>query len=227
MTKGTVTPGQGKFEAHKASIAKLLAQLGLLEDRSGLRAYPSDLPSRARRMGYVDMWKYCLDEKLYDFRLIDHSLIQLSINPPSFSFLEAPYSVMTFEEFAVSIVGGDWEIVEEELREEYEFYLSSSVDIKPTTPVRYDYSEDAYREGVHPAAHLHFGIENQVRVCTRRQMSCVSFVLFIVRQFYPRQWEALLVSDAWKDIFREVREHAIPVADKYFTGNDLSELHLF
>jgi len=225
--KPATSIGKGKFEASKSDIEKLLTELGLLEDRTYLQSYPLYMPATVRSMKYGVMWRHCIDHKLYDFRLVDHSLIQLTADPDaSYSFLEAPLAAMTFEEFAHSTFGVDWRELEHDLREAYEEYLSSSVDDKPATPVRYDYSEPTYREGVHPAGHLHFGLDNQIRICTRRSMSPISFVLFVIRQFYPRQWELLLTKPAWKHLYREIRDSAVEVAPAFFKGNDLHELHL-
>jgi hypothetical protein len=72
--------------------------------------------------------------------------------------------------------------LEPELRKDYELYLGSDLAERSVTPLRYDYEPERYRCGVHPAAHVHFGLANEIRLCSKRIMNPVSFTLFVIRR---------------------------------------------
>ena len=72
----------------------------------------------------------------------------------------------------------------DEFRADYEQYVTSVESKRIVTPIRYDYSAAAYREGVHPASHVHFGFANEIRVGTRRVMNPVAFILPHVPQIW-------------------------------------------
>lgn len=218
---------KGKFEAAKNGLESVLDQLDLLEERHSSPHYPHDMPSIVRPLPYKDMWQLSKMNMWYDYRLTDQSLLQFKREPTlSYVFLESPLIALTFEEFAFREYGQDWDVFAHEIRDEYELYLSSSIEERPATPVRYDYDTSLYREGVHPAGHLHIGIGNQIRLCSPRIMNPTSFCLFIVRQFYPSHWEKLLRIKEREHIFREVRDNLDAVPDKFFKGLDRNELIL-
>lgn len=220
--------GRGKFAAATAAAEALLEQADLLEARNQMPRYPSDMPSTLRRLQYREAWARCAREGWYDFLLIDQSLFQFRLDGDyrSFGFLECPLTLLSFEDFAFDKLGSDWEVMESELREEYETYLSADLAEKSVTPVRYDYEPKLYRPGVHPAGHIHFGIGNQIRVCVTKLMNPMSFCLFIIRHFYPAKWEALISGDDGKLACREVRDNLTDVPKKYFGHLDHLELQL-
>jgi hypothetical protein len=58
------------------------------------------------------------------------------------------------------------------------------------TPIRYDFdsNEAMYTEGIHPHSHVHFGLNNEIRVGTTRVWTPLTFVLFIIRQCFRNEW---------------------------------------
>jgi hypothetical protein len=223
-----VTVTAAKFAASVNQAFGLLTKLGVMGSRSFDARYPAGMPASLRALSYRAAWEKCAELGWYDFRLVDASLLQFhrEENHLSYSFLEAPLTALAFEDFAAESVGEEWSVLEEELRSDYELYLSSDLAERSVTPVRYDYEPDLYRSGLHPAGHFHFGVNNHIRVCAAKILTPLSFVLFILRQFYPQKWEILLADEKSKRLFREVRSSLDAVSVVFFRESDFHELHL-
>jgi hypothetical protein len=222
--------GEGKFRASITQALGVLDDAGLLEARARKPTYPSDMATILRSKSYGEMWQACLDDEWYDCRLSDSSLVQFRRwdQKLSYSYLEAPYEAMIFEEYASERIDENWRMLpasvrqsfELDLRAGYELYLQSELIERPTTPLRYDYEPALYRAGVHPAGHIHFGLNNEIRVCTRRIFTPLSFTLFFVRQYYPKNWESVLQTRKDESIFREVREKLAIVPGEFMQTLD-------
>jgi hypothetical protein len=228
--------GEGKFRASVAQAAGLLDHAGILESRAPAPTYPNDMAAVLRSKPYGEMWQTCLDGEWYDCRLLDSSLLQFRRwdQRLSYNYLEVPYEVMTFDEYASERIDENWHMLpssvrqslEPDLRAGYELYLQSDLVERLITPLRYDYEPELYRVGVHPAGHIHFGLNNEIRVCTRRIFSPLSFTLFVMRQYYPKNWERLLETRKDDPIFREVREKLATVPLEYMQPLDHYEHQL-
>ncbi len=218
---------KGKFEAARNEAEGIFDKLGLLENRNPFPLYPPDMPSLVRRLPYREMWERSLQSGWFDLRLTDQSIIQFKLKPnPSYSYLDTPLVALSFEEFALQQYGEDWPVVAYEIREEYDQYLLSSARERPVTPIRYDYDVELYDEGRHPAGHIHFGLDTNIRVCVTKIMNPISFSLFIIRQCYPLAWQQLTGDAAHVTLFREVRETLEDVPPKFLKGKDHHELQL-
>lgn len=221
-----MTLGRGKFASAIADAEKVLVRAGVLDVRNPLPNYPAGMPAVLRKLRYREAWEQCMQEGWYDLRLLDQSIFQFKMEQEylSFGYLECPHVVLAFEDFAFDRVGQGWEVIEGELRDEYEFYLNADLAERSVTPVRYDFEPKLYRSGVHPAGHLHFGISNEIRVSVAKVMNPMSFSLFVLRQFFPSKWEMLISEADAQTICREVRSNLEDVPDEYL--NDLDHLEL-
>jgi hypothetical protein len=105
-------------------------------------------------------------------------------------------------------------------------YLASSSSEAMVTPIRYDYSAAHYRPGLHPASHIHFGFENEMRVGTRNILNPVSFTLFVVRQRYPQAWIKFCSDSRNIFLFNQVRVDLDSVDSSYWSAEDEREMAL-
>jgi hypothetical protein len=230
---------RGRFNSQLATVETILKSLAVLEDRTmapnkGLGA------AHFRGMTYRQVYEECVKEFAYDFRLVDQSLLLFIANGRnandgslSFSYYECPVEVMTYRDFVAMQLGVSADDAEDELsdwgdefRADYEQYVTSVESKRIVTPIRYDYSALAYREGVHPASHVHFGFANEIRVGTRRIMNPVAFVLFVLRQRYPRVWERVFTVRSGRTWCRNVRDNASEVDAAFWNDRDHLELAL-
>lgn len=223
------------------TIEKLLKKLSLFAERS---AFPRTSPGASELRGkpYREAYEMVFRENAYDFRLSDQSLFQFNISGTDihngsirYCYYEAPIIVMSYEQFVAFELGlkpdesryknmiQEWG---DESRTEYEDYVRSSDLKSAVTPLRYDCKANDYRPGIHPASHMHFGVENDIRVGTRRIMTPIAFVLFVIRQRYPDAWSDILKWNNPHQLCRNFRDQLKMVDEKYWCKTDEQELYL-
>jgi hypothetical protein len=233
--------GEGRFQAQLATVEEILRTVDLCDERppwpnKGLGA------AHFKGMTYRQVYEECIREYAFDFRLIDQSLllfVKSGVDEHDgmlgFSYYDCPLPVVPYREFVgeqngVSPFDPDFENVVatwgDDLRYDYEQYVMSADTKRTVTPIRYDYKAADYREGIHPASHLHFGFANQIRVGTRRIMNPISFALFVVRQCYPQAWAHLLNLDNGPLWCRNVRDEIDAIHADYWKGRDELEVSL-
>ena len=233
--------GDGLFRTQLNEIETILEQVGILEERQqspnkGLGA------ARFRGMSYREVYEESVREFAYDFRLSDQSLLLFiksgnnqhdgSLN---YCYLECPVKVWEYREFVGNEIGlsimdenFDSEVDSwgDEMRANYEQYVSSMNSKSSVTPLRYDYKATDYRPGVHPASHVHFGHDNDIRVGTKRIMMPLSFAFFVLRQHYPRKWEQVRQINDMVRYVRNVRDNLVTVTTPYWNAQDDQEIFL-
>lgn len=180
---------------------------------------------KLRELEYINQWKLAFNSNWFHIKFEDHSLITFQNNPsPSFQYLECPLDVPTLGEYITNTGRTPKDKHSSIFQEEFEMVFDTAELRSNTTPMRYDYDEKSYRAGVHPVAHLHIGINNQIRIGLDREMNPISFLLFVIRQRYPANWENILKSSFEKNLLSLVRNSLPVVAQKYKAPFDTNEL---
>ena len=186
--------GAGPFGADVARAGRLL-------DSLNLSAYQNPRPANdvatIRRIRtaktYLEEYQAYISLQAFDVMLNDGSLIFFRRAPGdstllSYGFLECPYEALTYPEFVAEYFGSEAN-GSLDVWDDYEEYRTQ-VDLRPhITPLRYDWSPDLYREGAHPAAHLHVGFRTEVRLAVEGLLGPSQFLLIVLRHFYLSQWE--------------------------------------
>lgn len=221
---------RGSFRSQLDTSWFILRTLKLDDHRNYNPNYPKNPANQFKNLSYIDIWKECIKNQYYDMQLNDNSIIQFiifSFNPMilSYSFYECPYKCLSFEDFSKQHYA---DLMEEKvgLRQIYEDYLIAC-DLKEfITPLRYDFYPENYQEGIHPASHIHFGHLSEIRIATKKILKPVSFLLIIIRQYYPSYWIKLLKNtnaSGWCNYIRRKLEDIDP---QYWRNNDEREMHL-
>src|SRR5262249_2107023 len=208
-------------------ILKILDMAGT---RVASPSYPAQPASMFRHLSYPDIWKTCYQNQYYHFQLSDGSLIQFRVEnykplEVSYVFYDCPYKAISLydnfrEEYADLIED------EHELREEYTNYFAQ-LELKDSwVPLRYDYSPELYSEGRHPASHVHFGHNNNIRVGTKKLLMPISFLHFVLRQMYPDAWAKLVTMEYAELWCRNIREVLVDIDSRYWRALDEWEMYL-
>ena len=222
----------GQFNAQKNEIGKLLTSLCLLEEKVEFPKYEAYSASNFRNKTYIEIWKFAYDLRIYDFKLVDGSLLQLTVKSfdpllVNYSFLECPYEkIFSIEEFSVQIQTTDSSTDDFELLRAYDYYLESLGMKESVAPIRYDYDPDSYMEGRHPASHLHIGRKNDIRIGSKKILNPLSFTCFIIRQMYPEEWCRLLSFPNASIILRNIRDNLEDIRRIHWNSNDNNEMFL-
>jgi hypothetical protein len=137
--------------------------------------------------------------------------------------------VITYQDFLINEIGFQPEELDEigdSLRDDYEQALHDGGFKSAFTPLRYDYEPENYIEGRHPAAHVHFGFNNNIRVCTVKQLRPLSFCLFVLRQNYPGKWLEFLSHADTTTLVKQVRDALDDIGPDFLQERDHWELQL-
>lgn len=178
-----------------------------------------------RASTYLEQWKHAKENNWFHVCLEDHSLFLFKIGDgASYHFYDHPLDSIPLSEY-IEQSGDKYNTKTADLyKEEYNDYLLTARARTNVTPIRYDLDFGAYRTGVHPAAHMHIGLDNQIRIGLRRELTPLSFFLFVIRQMYPRNWEFLMESNLGKTLERRIRGDLREIDGKYFKNEDRIEL---
>jgi hypothetical protein len=221
---------RGVFAAQLNTAWKTVRKLELDGERVWSPQYSLSTASMFRGKSYFDTWQTCFKEQLYDFQLVDNSLLQFRVESfeplkQSYVYYECPYRCLSYGDFLTE-TGFNIDDARDELKAEYEDYLTTCDTKETVTPLRYDHSPELYTEGLHPASHVHFGHSNQIRVGTKCVLVPLSFLLFVIRQCYPTAWQQLI---GWPDAAlrcRSVRDNLIEVDGGFWNPLDDWEMRL-
>lgn len=157
----------------------------------------------------------------FDIKLEDGSLFQFTSrneNDIHYSFLHRIERIMTFEEFY------DTYATEENcdtIEIEYEHYSVTDKDVLYTCPIRYDVSASEYTEMYHAFAHLHVGVETDIRIPVDKILSPLHFVDFIIKHMYKAKWdEAYTNNDKFKELVERLKSQAEEINEDHFTPKE-------
>jgi hypothetical protein len=188
----------GQYRASLRETKQLLKRKGLLKGDNDCNGRLSRAFLDSLFADYLTVYRVAVENFDYDCLLCDDSFFQFAFRSDSdervalrYAFYEQPLQRQTYQEFLEGL-GFDPTEAGDELRDEYEQSVAESDINWGAVALRYDYSEDGYKEGVHPASHMHIGLRNDIRLPLEHFLTPKMFVLFTLRQVYPAQWEGLL-----------------------------------
>lgn len=175
--------------------------------KSGLYVESNRYPSRQKLVWkdletYRSVWEFYYTNKIFHLHLKDHSLIRFLYfdNKKSFEYINSPYQLEDIDDFEV-----------------YNVFLikSEEYDDRIPTPIRYDYEPDSFNEISHPLGHIHFGLENHIRIGTLVLFDPMSFLLFCIRQMYPEYWAKILEIEKFKKCRKHIRDKIMEINKEY------------
>lgn len=184
----------------------------------------SEMIQDLRVMSYMEQWKYLYENRYFHIKMADHSLLVFSEGErPSYSYVHCPLDVVTFAEYLNLIGVADNPSNRRINQDDYLMVLSTASARSHVTPIRFDYDERGYEEGVHPVAHIHLGLMNQVRISCNR-MSPLSFMLFVMRHMYPDSWRRLIGRRSVSSLTGSIRSSKSKIPVEFAKELDMIEL---
>mgnify|MGYP003289365764 FL=1 len=163
----------------------------------------------------------------FDIMLEDGSLFQFtsrSENDIHYSFLHRIEKNMSFDEFYDAYATDD---NIDTIEQDYEYYLAGDKESLYTCPIRYDVAETEYAEMHHAYAHLHIGIETDIRIPVDKVLSPMHFVDFVIKHMYKTKWDdAYAHNERFKELVNCLKAQAENVEDDYFTQAEHNLLYI-
>lgn len=224
---------EGLFNAQINEIERVLKRLDILLERNYFPNYQQCGVSRFRNKSYKEIWEICYVERCYHFIIQDYSLLQFraDFHKPVFNYCyyESPHSIMTYSDYLIIELGvseEEFEDIGDLFKNEYEIAIATSELKEVVTPVRYDYDPSLYVVARHPASHMHIGHNSNIRIGTRKLLRPLSFLEFVLRQYYPEKWIEFLNLDNDFALCRNVRENLSEIDSKFMNPLDTWEMIL-
>jgi hypothetical protein len=224
---------RGQLFSQINAAADLFHSLGMLQERNEHAKYPHDLPRAARlAASYVEEFDLYQKNRHWDVQLNDFAILQFrqpDDDTVGYCYHQAPKSAPTYVEFVSEQMGESFvgaEEIDGSYWPDYELAVDTARPRETITSIRYDYSPKLYEEGVHPAAHVHVGRKNDIRIATRRLMTPIAFALFIIRQMYAEQWRVFLRRNDAEETCAAVRRKLALVQSDYHQTKDRWQLIL-
>ena len=189
----------------------------------------TNMVQQLRPLPYLERWNLALTSEWYHIKMEDHSLFQFQEGGAnsSLSYVQCPLDVPTFRQFLQQSHGVELnQATKRQYQAEYDMVLQTAGDRRHVAPIRCDRDPHAYRAGVHPLCHIHIGLDNDIRIALRREMSAIGFVLLIMRQHYPLSWERLLDHHAKLKLSDRIRHSCAEIAHPWWELRDEIELCL-
>ena len=163
----------------------------------------------------------------FDIMLKDGSLFQFTSrneNDIHYSFLHRIEKNLTFEEFYDTYATDD---NIDTIERDYEYYLASDKDTLYACPIRYDVAETEYTEMYHAYAHLHIGIETDIRIPVDKVLSPLHFVDFVIKHMYKNNWDnAYTHNDKFKKLVNRLKSRAENIDSEHFTEAEHNLLYI-
>lgn len=209
-------------------IRPILRYSGFKSDIYRAFEVTSILIKTVSNLSYIEQWKHLYANKFYHIKFPDNSIFTFQYGKsPSYRYIECPLDVPSYEDFLQDIgMTSPKDKFSESNKSDYSMVLSTAALKAHINPIRYDLDRRSYKSGLHPAAHIHIGLDNEIRIGLEREMTDVSFLLFVLRQRYPLNWERLIHSNYGINLERLIR-HSLPTLEaKYRESLDQREVYL-
>lgn len=190
-------------------------------------ALATEMVRELRELSYLDQWKTCRSNEWFHIEMEDLSLLLFTEGATSsYSYLQCPLDVPSYRQFLEQRGLAFSTQNRRENLDDYSMLLETAGLRQHLTPMRYDLDPNGYRSGVHPLAHIHIGLSNNVRIGIRKKMTPLAFVLFVMRQAYPESWARLLQQKEVGNVPKKIRLECNDVENDWWQQHDHLELHL-
>ena len=188
-----------------------------------------DMVFELRQLNYINQWKSILDNEWFHILLEDSSLFVFSSidGKPSHSYYPCPLDFPSKRQFLSERGLENTQRNYLAVAEDYDLVRQTAPIKEFITPIRYDLDRSAYRRCAHPSAHLHIGWDNQIRIATRREFTPLAFILFVIRQVYPDNWERLFQEDKNLRLGEKLRTDLDEVIPPHWLPEDEIQCYLY
>lgn len=139
----------------------------------------------------------------YNISLSDNSIFQFQFNNEDtlklkYCYIQSPYDFPGYKEYIIKEYDCEFKDVGYEYRSDYEQALTEAPLKKQIMLLRYDYSEQGYKEGIHSVSHLHIGYSNSMRMTFDKILTPEAFTIFLLKQIYYDYWTEYFNDDRFK-----------------------------
>ncbi|KRL38360.1 DUF2290 domain-containing protein [Liquorilactobacillus uvarum] len=231
----------GKINASFQEAIKLLKKVELLHSLNYSRKETMNFSKFSEKFvscmmedDYIKIYKTAMKYGDYDILLNDNSFFQFSADNKCeiirYAFYQVPFKGATIEDFAKFL--GKGRLDSKQLREleseqelDYELFKESAEERHFVTPIRYDYCPKQHENSIyHPTAHIHIGLEQNLRVPVRRELTPLLFTAFVVRMMYYKNFKLNIGNREIEKLM--TRREEFKIEDPEFKEEEQKQLYL-
>lgn len=226
----------GKFSASINDSLALLTKFKLLKSKGckGNGIYSEEFLKISKSGNIVETYKCAIRNQDYDILLNDESIIQFQKidDDLRYAFIQNPFNFVSKEDYILQIYTLDEleELIEFSMEEivdenEYEQFLNEQNLNSISNYFRYDCSPAGYQPLIHSYSHFHIGMNENVRISTRKIITPLKFTKFCIKNSYFEDWKKQFKEDSnfVKEVITMKNDCILLPADKWdpIESNDL------
>ncbi len=193
----------------------------------------------AKSNRHTDIYQVAIENRDYSAVLIDDSILQFFRDDATlrYAYIQNPLihsskedylnSFMTNEEIS-EMSNIELNTIMAEINEnEYEQYLNEQAINTSAHLIRYDFSSIGYSPLVHSYSHFHIGPNPNVRIPCSRVLTPLSFILFVIKHTYYKDWKLLLNKvNGFQTILESCKNNCSLLDDPYWHSSESLDLYL-
>lgn len=220
---------------------KILKEIELFSDYNKTRAqtlaigkFSEEFIRISQKDDYEEIYNVALKNMDFDYILEDDSFFQFSCDTGAeglekgyirYAYFECPRKIVTYQEFLAQnelfIDEDDGAFIDYYEQEKSESALKNTV-----TPIRYDYDYGLFKPIHHPISHLHIGHNNQVRIPLNKIITPAKFVIFVLRNVYPKQWKEAFEREQFKSLCLSAKNSCSDLEIDFFHEEEKKMLYM-
>lgn len=220
---------------------KILKEVDLFGDYNKTRKqtldsskFSTDFFHNSQKDDYEGTYNVAMKNNDFDYVLVDDSFFQFSCRliegsvergSIRYAFYESPRKIRTYEEFLFN----NGLMLEEDdgtFTDYYEQEKSEAILKNAVTPIRYDYDFGLFQPIHHPISHMHIGHNNEVRIPINKMLSPAKFVIFVLRNVYPKVWKNAFLDEEFKSLCLTAKNSCSDLDFDYFNEDEKKLLFL-
>lgn len=188
--------------------------------------------SRLKSSSHLQIYNEVMNTFSYDILLMDDSVFLFHKDGKDyrFCFIQNPRVKLSWKDFLQNLN------VEEDNLSPAEFTMyracydnnedDSFTLVDYPVFIRYDVSETEYEEGIHPYAHIHIGLHNEMRIPVSKVLTPEMFTAFVVKMVYYQLWKDKKDKTYLVEFYSSVKKGSEAVSLDFFSEVDKQDLYM-
>lgn len=228
----------GKFVTSINDAGIVLKEFELLRGKNqAWRKASEDFLKVSKQDDYKLMYDTAVNHMDYNLILKDGSIFQFEKEANDdlrYAFIQTPYNYISFNDFLLSFndekdIPTDFEELQQLkilYENDYEQMLAEQGCNSRVSYFRYDVDSVRYMPNIHSYAHLHVGIDNDIRIPCATILTPAAFVVFVIKQTYKDSWESCLKDEARKKKIMHFAQDRVLLDEDKWNNIERKELTL-
>ncbi len=229
----------GQFNASLENAKSFLKELKLYKNKGVKKVgnHSQEIKKVSKTKNHKNIYDCAVRNFDYDFLLEDDSIFQFSFfdDELRYAFIQNPIYFVTKEEYLAQLFENDELIQNNSLEEltclvdenEYEQFLVEQELNSLANIIRYDASFIGHKPLLHSYAHLHIGMNNNLRIPVSIDLTPLVFVKFCIKNTYYNVWKDAIEKNAdFHDSLETGKKLCFALDKKKWSEIEESELYL-